>query len=612
MTFLTSKALRAHLFCGWALLFILFSCSSKEVKKVSGASELDRALKALPAEDAARPVYGPTASQGFRDKTADYGLDKIEGVWFGAVDLNRDQYDDLVVLPGYFHQAHFFLFDPVQKKFVETASRFSEPTPSSYLAFADFNRDGVMDVLSGVLNQRGEFTKIPLQLWKGRWDEQGQLQFLRDETFVKLAPGPTSSVALIDVNLDGRLDIFVGNWYSEYKNSLIPTADTLLLNTATGWEERADWLIGESDKSVNELFPRAAKPTYGASTCDMDQDGWPDILTASSGGHANKLWLNRPPLPGSRDDGRRFIDVGRDSRFAHDANGGLVPTGGGRTFTAICADYNDDGIMDAFLGEQTHGWDNLAVDRSSVLTGARQVPPLSFLRTEYMSDSNSENWNQGDKRASWVDLNLDGFVDILVDNSGFPPNSRLVAFRQDETRAFVNVASQWGLDLVNPVGSILMDLNQDGRLDIITGQTNIRQSDIKGRIYVLENQLSDTGRAKLFYLDGKQANAKGIGAMLMLYTIVDGKQVVQRRWNETIQGGLASQNAEGVHFGVAENAKVLGVKVRWPVLKSGSARTGSVLERMYPIKENPRRKLEVWTLCEDGRAILGRFSCSKP
>lgn len=593
-------------------ILILASCSSTKVELHDSAVDLDRALKSLPKEDAPRPPYGPTSPhpQGFIDKTLDYGLGGIEAVWFASIDLNHDQYDDLVILPGYFNQPKFFVFNPTQKKFLEVESSFPEATPASYLAFADFNRDGVMDVIIGVLNQRGEFTKTPLTLWLGRWNDKNQLRFDKDNSFIKLEPQATSSVVMVDVNLDGRLDLFMGNWYKEHKNSLIPSGDRLLINTANGWEDKSEWLEGENTQSANELFPPLARPTYGASSCDMNQDGWPDILTASSGGHGNKLWLNRAPRPGPVLEGRRFTDVGRESFFAHDANGGLVPTGGGRTFTANCADYNDDGIMDVFLGELTHAWDNVSVDRSSILTGARPTLPLSFLRTEYMSDLETENWNQGDKRATWADLNLDGFIDLLVDNSGFPPHSRLVAFMQDETRAFNNVAPQWGIDIVNPVGSMIVDINGDGKLDIITGQTNVRQSDIKGRIYVLENNMPVSGRAHVFHLEGRKANNLGIGAMVMLYTLVDGKQVIQRRWNETVQGGLSSQNQTGVHFGVGAATKTVGVKVRWPILKSGSIRSGDILERMYQLKENPKKSLQVWTLCEDGRAIEGRFKCN--
>lgn len=612
---MTDTGLISSIFKSACLLLLALGCSSgpKSAYHQERNSELERAIETLPADDRPPPGNGPTQptkTNGFVDRTQDYGLEGVEGVWFGSLDLNQDQFSDLVVLPGYFHQPQFFLFDPVAHKFVRTESSFSESTSASYLTFADFNGDGVLDVIVGVLNQRGEFTKLPLTLWNGSWDAKGRLHFTRDLGFIKTPAEATSAVIPIDVNLDGKLDLFVGNWYVDFKGAQIPSADRLLVQTADGWEDRSDWLSGERNKTANDLFPPGARPTYGASTCDMNQDGWPDILTASSGGYSNKLWLNLPPRPGPVVEGRRFEDVARESSMAADANGVLVPTGGGRTFTAVCADYNDDGIMDIFLGELTHSWDNQAVDRSSILTGARPTLPLSFLRTEYMSDNQAENWNQGDKRALWADLNLDGLVDLVVDNSGFPPHSRLVSFMQDETRAFTNVAQQWGLDVVNPTGTILVDLNQDGKLDMITGQTNIREASIKNRIYVLENHLTTSGRGRTFFLSGKKGNTHGLGAMIMLYTLVNGKQVVQRRWNEWVQGGLASQNPEGIHFGLDSDAKLLGVKVRWPVTKGNTLRSGQVLERMYRLEDRPKLGTQSWTLCEDGRNFEGRFSCN--
>src|SRR5690606_21195559 len=118
----------------------------------------------------------------------------------------------------------------------------------------------------------------------------------------------------------------------------------------------------------------------------------------------------------------------------------------------------------------------------------------------------SESWNQGDRRGIWVDFNLDGRVDLVVDNSGFPPYSRLVFFEQDETRAFFNVASQMGVDIVNPTGTITLDLNQDGRPDFITSQNNVRRAEIPPRLYVFENQLQTKGRAVKVHLSGSKSN----------------------------------------------------------------------------------------------------------
>lgn len=593
------------------LMIFFVSCSSiRDVVLLPSDKEIEKNLDSLTENEAKKVSWGPSVTEGenlFRDRTSKYGLEGVEAVNFLLIDLNRDFIDDLIIIPHFFSTPVVYLFDPKNKKFVKSDHEiFQESVQLSFMLIADFNNDRVPDAVVGVINQRGEFTKYPISLWRGEWNDKNLLTFKRDDSFPLLEPEPTSTMLVSDFNLDGRLDLFVGNWFHDKKQNLLPTADRLFINYPDKWTEESKWLEGETTKSSDDLYPPLAKPTYGASTCDIDQDGFPDILTASASGHYNKLWMNRPRA-GSKE--RKFTDVGKVSGFAADPNGILVPTSGGRTFSAVCADYNDDGVMDIFLGELTHGWDNLSVDRSSVLTGNSLTFPPTFLRTEYMSDTVEENWNQGDKRAMWADINLNGRVDIVVDNSGFPPHSRLVIFAQDETHAFTNVAHQWGADIVNPTGTVLGDFNRDGKLDILTAQSNIRNAGIKNRVYLLENDLSVSGRSFRFFLEGKTANFQGLGSTLMLYSENHGKRKIQRRWYELSQGGIPSQLPPGVHFGVETGSQVLGVKVRWPTMGAKSLMNSKPIERLYKLKDNMKKQHQEFTLCEDGRILEGRFSC---
>lgn len=583
----------------------LSSCSLRRKKNETKKSEY-RAEKTLwdPL------VFGPTkkSETPFVDKTKEYGLMGIEGVAFYAVDLNGDYISDLVVLPRYFSAPQFYLFDKRGKKFQKwDHDPFKIPVKASFLLFYDFNNDGVMDVLLSVLNQKTEASPLPLTLYKGRL-LKGKLHFDVDESFVTLAPEPTSTVAVLDFNLDGRLDLFVGNWFDQYKGQMIPVGDRLLMNTPKGFTDVSQLLEGEQNKGENDLYPIKARPTYGSSTCDIDHNGYPDILTATSGGYGNKLWMNLD-LPTTTD--RRFDEIGMQTQYAADAKGLMVPTGGGRTFFSACTDYNNDGLMDLFMGELFHAYDNDSVDRSSILTGSRSTYPPYFLRTEYLSDVEEEGWNQGDKRAVWVDLNGDGLEDLIVDNSGFPPHSRLVVFRQTSDHAFENVAKDWGVNIVNPTGTIVLDLNQDGRPDIITGQSNIRRSDVPVRVYVFENQFEREGaRFVKFYLEGKTANSQGIGSMVMLYTEKNKIKKVRHHWYELTQGGLPSQHQEGITFALDKGEKLYGVKVRWPAIRPNIYRGRNVIEKLYLLK-NPKKAIEVYTLCEDGSKRNNRFKCKQ-
>lgn len=601
----------------WGLLLgALFfsSCSSKKPQKsadeesIALAEELNSLSKKVQT-----PNYGPSLAEGgsFVDKTEAYGLSGLSAVSFNAVDFNFDGYTDLVILPTYYSRPKFYLFDPGLKKFMPWDI---DPLPldfkASFILIYDVNKDKIPDLISGVLNQRSEVSQIPLKLYTGSIQD-GFLHFSEKVKAFNLPAEPTSSVSLLDYDMDGWIDIFISNWYESRDRQYYPVADRLLRNQKGNFVEVTSLLRGEAQKSSSQLYPPNARPTYGASTCDIDLNGYPDILTVSSSGHKNKLWMNRKEQQTGQ---RYFQDHGPETNYASDPDGMLVPTGGGRSFFSACTDYNDDGIMDVFLGELSHAYDNESVDKSSILTGSRETFPPYFLRTEYVSDATSESWNQGDRRGVWVDYNIDGRIDLLVDNSGFPPYSRLVMFEQDETRAFINVASQLGIDVVNPTGTITIDLNQDGLPDVITSQNNIRKADIPPRMYVFENQNGGYGkRAIRVHLQGLKSNTEALGATVMLYTLgADGKRVVQRRYVEYSQGGLSSQNESGVHFGLGPKMEAVGVKVRWPFVKKIGRSSGTILEKLYSLKDFPGVKsnyLEI-TLCEDGKILAGRVTCT--
>lgn len=591
-----------------ALLASFLSCSSTKKSQDEESIRLSLELEAL-SKKVQSINYGQTLKEGgpFIDKTEEYGLAGLKAVSFNSVDLNGDGHSDLVLLPTYYSRPKFFLWSPEIEKFEAWEH---DPLPgdfkASFLIFSDLNKDGIPDIISGVLNQKSEVSQIPVKIFFGE-RKSGKLLYKENPKSIELPPEPTSSISVIDFDLDGWPDIFIGNWFDNRKGEYIPVADRLLKNKKGIFEDASHLLRGEREKNPDHLYPPNAKPTYGSSTCDIDQNGFPDILTVSSSGHRNKLWMN---LRDSRTGERYFEDIGAVSNYASDPDGSLIPTGGGRSFFSACADYNDDGIMDIFIGELSHAYDNDSVDRSSILTGSKETYPPYFLRTEYLSDATSESWNQGDRRGVWMDYNLDGKVDLVVDNSGFPPHSRLVLFEQDETRAFINVGSQLGIDIVNPTGTIYLDPKKSGKLSLLTAQNNVRRAEITPRLYLFENNVNTGGHKSVrVHLNGVKSNTDAIGAMVMLYTVDKGKKIVQRRWMEYSQGGLPSQNESGVHFGVPEGVEILGVKVRWPYVRRTGAGMGENIEKLYSIKHLTKDKNIEVTLCEDGKVMKGKQSC---
>ncbi|EQC51035.1 VCBS repeat-containing protein, partial [Bacteriovorax sp. DB6_IX] len=359
--------------------------------------------------------------------------------------------------------------------------------------------------------------------------ERGNIVFKEDKSYHFKGRNPVTSIATFDHDSDGSLDFYVGNWFDKTKQG----REQLMYDRLYTYVDKKLHDISGALTGYDE--DEALTPTFGVSHCDIDGDGRVDILTSSSAGYLNKLWIQE-----SQKGIFKYNDYGKASGFAQDREGELIPKGGGNSTYSLCADYNNDGIMDIVVGEISHSLDSESRDRSSILTGEGLGFPPTFIRNEYISDAGVDNWNQGDQRANWLDVNNDGLVDFLIENSGFPPNSRLILFVQEPDHAYVDMAKSYGLDILNPVGSVYFDFNGDGKLDILVSQTDIRDKRIQRKLYLFENRLKNTGKSISFKLEAKKANANGIGAKVILRT-KDGKE--QLRWHQVNSGPFPSQNS---------------------------------------------------------------------
>ena len=161
------------------------------------------------------------------------------------------------------------------------------------------------------------------------------------------------------------------------------------------------------------------------------------------------------------------------------------------------------------------------------------------------------------------------------------------------------------VNILNPSGTIALDINKDGLMDFITGQTKIRNSKIKPKIYAFVNTFNREKRKSFrFYLNGVKGNAHGLGSMLTLKT----NNKVIKKWNETIYGPLPSQNEFGIHVGIGED-RPLSVKVSWPVLEAGNGSKKRPLVKTYSLKKFQKKNHYELTLCESGKIKIGNKKC---
>ena len=291
------------------------------------------ALGSGPAAGAAEPPFR------FRDAGRDTGLSPlVEGVHgHGAAwgDADGDGRIDLYV--GTFHTEgppNMLLRNGNGRFRLDEQPALRISARATGVVFADLDNDGDLDlyVASMPAGEDSRLFRRTGRTFAGctlfRNDGAGQF------TDVSAGNGACPerfggrSVAALDYDGDGRLDLLVGeDPLPGYNGS--PTKSSRLFRNA------GDLMF--EDVSREAGLP-AGIPGLGVAAADVNDDGWPDVFLASSGG-GNRLFLN---------DGRgRFSEApGSRETFAW-------PTSGGDDMVCGVAfgDVNRDGRLDVVLGQ---------------------------------------------------------------------------------------------------------------------------------------------------------------------------------------------------------------------------------------------------------------------
>jgi hypothetical protein len=298
-----------------------------------------------------------------------------------------------------------------------------------------------------------------------------------------------------------------------------------------------------------------------------------------------------------------FTDVSRETGIASHLGKGM---------SVSFADYDGDGLMDAFVANDTtpaflfHNLGGKKFEEVGVAAGVAYAPDgttLSGMGSDFR-DVNNDGWPDiwytavehqrfpllihakgGDfddrtvpsglqatsEMSGWgngmFDFDNDGWKDLFVARSNvvdnineliptrhFPePNS---IFRNLGNGKFEEVSGTAGADFKLEAphrGVAFGDLDNDGRVDAVV-------SVLGGPVKLLHN-ISDTGNHWiLLKLVGTKSNRMGIGAQIHI-TTEDGRS----QWNEvTTAVGYASSSDSRVHFGLGGNEHVKEMEIRWP------------------------------------------------
>ena len=585
------------------MLFFIFACSnnksSPEIFECPETSMLD------------------SHEHYFLDASETWGLPDIlpTGYRISAIDYNGDGWPDLFIRSGNDidqpnDRKTWLLKNEEGQKFIDVTyesgilvGRDGENRPGQVAAFGDVDNDGDLDVyLASPID--GAYTpEIALN------DGSGFFELASDESDVRLVGFDGSAAAsFVDYNLDGNLDLWIPQGSAKQ--------DRLLWGYGDGRFTDVTRAVGLGTKDWNYISDLnnalAHSNAWSGVACDINLDGYPELLAASYGRAPNHLWLNEQgelfvnqsissgyafderqdwrdnesarcwcTLHPEDDDcsgvsAPELISCNEDAdafRWNHDQDRNLFRLGG-NSGTTVCADINNDGFFDLLTTEIVH-WDvGSSSDPSEILFHVGEQDKIEFERpgneqTGLTREYDIVDYNDGDITAAVFDFDNDGRQDIYIGSTDYP-STRGLLFHQEETGVFSSVDIDIGIDHVRSHGVAVADFDRDGDLDIVVGHSRNRCSgecydDAQVRLF--ENQLS--GRYVQIRLEGRDgSNRSAIGARVVLEH--DGMTQSQQ-----VGGGFGHygmQNDLVLHFGLGSSCEA-NVLVYWP------DKEGSVTEK---------------------------------
>lgn len=377
-----------------------------------------------------------------------------------------------------------------------------------------------------------------------------------------------SSAAFLDYDGDGLLDLFVCNYLTWSpaadagtqavltggRRAYVPPQQftgancTLYRNLGNGRfvDVSASAGIQVTDANVGNNGAHPVGKALGVIVCDLDDDGWPDLVVANDTVR-NFYFHNVPDSKG----GRRFQEEGQFTGLAY-ADG--RPRGG---MGIDCAEVLPDQFAIVIA--------NFSSEPNSLFRRLGTTP-VRF------ADTAPEIGLAGPSRypmkfgATFFDADLDGRPDLFVANGHLEPDIALVQPGQshaqlgqlfwntgNESKLFV-AAELEGFPRMVGRGSAYLDFDGDGRTDLVVTENN-------GVARLFRNETTTTNHFISLRLRGvnKTTNRDAIGATIE----VEGAGIVHRRFVSPTRGYL-SQSELAVNIGLGATAQVDRVTVRWP------------------------------------------------
>jgi enediyne biosynthesis protein E4 len=408
------------------------------------------------------------------------------------------------------------------------------------VAVADFNNDGLPDILITAVGQNRLFQNTPA----------GRFVDVTEKAGLGGRKGFSTSALWFDFDRDGWLDLLVCNyvkWSPQLDVFCSVDGKRKSYCTPEAYHGETCWLFRNRGNGTFEdvtaksgIFDLTSK-SLGVTLLDYDRDGWPDVLIANDT-QPNKLYRNRH-------DGT-FEDVAVRAGVA----------------------FSEDGKARAGMGIDAADFDNSGVEGIAITNFDNEMIALYHPSKPGMYADIAMNAGVGQASrdslgfgCTFLDINLDGRLDLLAVNGHIDETVRQIhgntgyaqpphLFLNRGGGHFQDVAAQAGGGFATPKvarGLAYGDFDRDGDLDLLIS-TN------QGPAHLYRNDVAPGVHGLRLRLIGTKSNRDAIGSVVRL-TTADGTQ------SRTVKTGSSylSQSELTLTFGLGPRDSATRIVVEW-------------------------------------------------
>ena len=491
------------------------------------------------------------------------------------MDLNNDGWLDIFLTT--FNDGNFAVLNPLpdegQVKVLAIHNGGALLTSAS--AFADFNRDGYLDIVNGNY-YLGIFTRTPVKQAANQWILNHNLEF--ESHTLEGIPGQTHSVLVSDINADGYADLMIGNDYR--------VADTYYFGTSN-----------EGFKKIRRqdgVIPLTTQNTMSIDTGDFNNDLIPDIYLANIGMSRGLDVVSNIFGSTMQNVGFDFCDSGKtllDHNTCLDFNQlatllnpekqditehctrlenprwikecmvtRMILVAISRKSPSLCNKILDPFTLNRAYCKKYFKAKHVIISRENEIPMQTQFNLILSGQADHTFTDVSEQTKISTAEWSWnarfADLDNDEWQDLYVVN-GVPITQEFASnnfFHNQNGKSFINAQDEFGLDDHDHSSSYTyIDIDRDGDLDIISNT-------LYGPFKVYTNNNTEGNSITVKLIDGK-GNRFCLGCTLIVRYGPDGKRHQMREIKTG--GGFHSYDAPVAHFGLGQYETIQQIDITW-------------------------------------------------